>query len=109
MQQINCVFDNLSSLYAAYMPFVKGGGLFIRTQHLYELGTELRLVVNLMSEDELYCIDAKVVWITPMEAQVSRFPGVGAQFINDHGCDLRSKIEIYLAEMLKSQQVTDTV
>ncbi|USQ12900.1 PilZ domain-containing protein [Legionella lytica] len=109
MQQINCVFDNLSSLYAAYMPFVKGGGLFIRTQHLYELGSGLSLVVNLMNEDEFYYIDAKVVWITPVEAQASRFPGVGVQFINDHGCDLRSKIEIYLAEMLKSQQVTDTV
>lgn len=109
MQQINCVFDNLSSLYAAYIPLVKDGGLFIRTQHSYELGTELSLVVNLMNEDELYHIDAKVVWITPVEAQASRFPGVGVQFINDRGSDLRSKIEIYLAEMLKSQQATDTV
>jgi type IV pilus assembly protein PilZ len=109
MQQINCVFDNLSSLYAAYMPFVKGGGLFIRTQQHYELGTELSLVVNLMNEDEVYCVDAKVVWITPIEAQASRFPGIGVQFINDHGGDLSSKIEIYLAEMLKSQQVTDTI
>ncbi|MFJ1267791.1 PilZ domain-containing protein [Legionella lytica] len=107
MQQIHCVFDNLSSLYTAYMPFVKGGGLFIGTQDSYELGTELRLVVNLMNEDELYHIDAKVVWITPLEAQASRFPGLGVQFIN--GSDLRTKIEIYLAEMLKSQQATDTV
>lgn len=91
------------------MPFIKGGGLFIRSQHHYELGAELSLVVNLMQEDELYCVDAKVVWITPMEAQASRFPGVGVQFINEHGCDLRSKIEIYLAEMLKSQQATDTI
>ncbi|CAM4495691.1 MAG: hypothetical protein LEGION0403_FIIPPAGN_00546 [Legionella sp.] len=109
MQQINCVFDNRSSLYAAYMPFIKGGGLFIRTQPLYKLGIELSLIINLMNEDELYCVDAKVVWITPIEAQASRFPGIGVQFINDHGSDLRSKIEVYLAEMLKSQQVTDTV
>ncbi|WP_058535290.1 PilZ domain-containing protein [Legionella saoudiensis] len=103
MQQINCIFDNLSSLHSAYMPFVKGGGLFIHTQHLYELGTELSLVVNLMNENKPYCVDVKVVWVTPLEAQSSQLPGVGLQLINEHGCDLRSKIEIYLTEILKSQ------
>jgi len=39
-------------LYAAYMPFVKGGGLFIPTKKEYAQGDEVFMLLNLMDEVE---------------------------------------------------------
>ena len=39
-------------LYAAYMPFIKNGGLFIPTNKQYKLGEEVFLLLNLMEETE---------------------------------------------------------
>ncbi|HAT6977854.1 TPA: pilus assembly protein PilZ [Legionella pneumophila] len=108
-QLINCSFPNEASLYIAYMPFVKGGGLFIRTQHVYPLGQSLELSVKLLDENEPYLVAGKVVWITPKGAQGNKPPGVGIQFTGENSRYLCNKIETYLAGMLKSCQVTDTI
>ena len=36
-----------SSLYAAYMPFIKNGGLFIPTNKAYKLGDEVFMLLTL--------------------------------------------------------------
>ena len=41
-----------SALYAAYMPFVTGGGLFIPTKKNYRLGEEVFMLLTLMEETE---------------------------------------------------------
>ncbi|WP_082650837.1 PilZ domain-containing protein [Legionella steigerwaltii] len=109
IQQINCSFLSESTLYAAYMPFVKGGGLFIRTKTNYLFGSVVKLSIKLMDEDELYVVDGKVIWITPKGAQGNKVPGVGVQFIDENSRNLCNKIETYLAGMLKSSQLTDTI
>jgi type IV pilus assembly protein PilZ len=91
------------------MPFVKGGGLFIRTQHSQQMGALVNLFIKLMAEDEPYEVCARVIWITPKGAQDNKSSGIGVQFISDNGRDLCSKIESYLAEMIKSSQLTDTM
>ena len=67
-------------LYAAYMPFVKNGGLFIPTKKDYELGDEVFMLLNLMDEAEKIPVAGKVVWITPKGAQGNRAAGIGVQF-----------------------------
>ena len=52
-------------LYAAYMPFIKNGGLFIPTNKSYKLGDEVFMLLNLMDEQEKIPVAGKVVWITP--------------------------------------------
>ena len=37
-------------LYAAYMPYVKGGGIFIPTARAYKLGDEIFMLITLMDE-----------------------------------------------------------
>lgn len=106
---INCSFTSEASLYLAYMPFVKGGGLFIRTIHVYPLGDEIKLSVKLVNEHEPYLVDGRVVWITPKGAQANKPPGIGVQFVGDKSRYLCNKIETYLAGMLKSSQITDTI
>lgn len=106
---INCSFTSESSLYLAYMPFVKDGGLFVRTNHTYPLGELVDLSVKLFSEPEPYLLGGKIVWITPKGAQGNKPPGIGIQFLGDNCRHLCNKIETYLAGMLKSTQMTDTI
>lgn len=106
---INCSFSSEASLYLAYMPFVKGGGLFIRTTNLFPLGEQVKLSVILLNEHEPYVVDGKVVWITPKGAQSNKPTGIGIQFSGENSRYLSNKIDTYLAGMLKSTQLTDTI
>ncbi|WP_454784424.1 PilZ domain-containing protein [Legionella sp. WA2024007413] len=109
IQQINCSFPNESTLYKAYMPFLKGGGLFIRTDTNYLFGSIVKLSIKLMDEDELHVVEGKVIWITPKGAQGNKVPGIGVQFIGENSRYVCNRIETYLAGMLKSSQLTDTM
>jgi type IV pilus assembly protein PilZ len=96
------------ALYAAYMPYLKGGGIFIPTTKTYGLGDEVFMLLNLMDEPEKIPVAGKVVWITPKGAQGNRAAGVGVQF-NDGDNAARNKIETYLAGALKSDRPTHTM
>lgn len=95
-------------LYAAYMPFIRNGGLFIPTQKPYRLGDEVFLLLNLMDEPEKIPVAGKVVWVTPKGAQGSRAAGVGVQF-NSAEEAARTKIEAYLAGAIGSDRPTHTM
>ncbi len=95
-------------LYAAYMPFVKNGGLFIPTGKSYSLGDEVFMLLSLMDEAEKIPVAGKVVWVTPKGAQGSRAAGVGVQF-SDQDDTAAKKIETYLAGSLESERPTHTM
>jgi len=95
-------------LYAAFMPFIKNGGLFIPTNKKYKLGAEVFILLSLMDEPEKLPIAGKVVWITPKGAQGSRAAGIGIQFNNEDDMVLK-KIETYLAGALDSDRPTYTL
>ena len=95
-------------LYAAYMPFVKNGGLFIPTNKHYSLGEEVFLLLNLMDEVEKIPVAGKIIWVTPRGAQGNRAAGIGVQF-NDQDDLARKKIEEYLAGALESERPTHTM
>ena len=96
-------------LFNIYMPFIKGGALFVHTDKTYKLGDEVFLLVKLIDETEKYPIAGKVVWITPSCAQGGRAPGVGVQFVGTEGEEVRAKIETYLAGMQHSDRHTETM
>jgi type IV pilus assembly protein PilZ len=95
-------------LYAAYMPFVQNGGLFIPTNKSYSLGDEVFMLLNLMEEPEKIPVAGKVVWVTPKGAQGNRAAGVGVQF-SDQDDTAAKKIETYLAGSLDSDRPTHTM
>ena len=105
---LSLTIKDKSVLYAAYMPFIKNGGLFIPTNKSYKLGDEVFMLLNLMDEPEKIPVACKVVWITPKGAQGNRAAGVGVQF-NDGDNTARNKIETYLAGALKSDRPTHTM
>ena len=105
---LSLTIKDKSVLYAAYMPFIKGGGLFIPTSKAYRLGDEVFMLLNLMDEPEKIPVAGKVVWITPRGAQGNRAAGVGVQF-NESDNIARNKIETCLAGALRSDRVTHTL
>jgi type IV pilus assembly protein PilZ len=98
-----------SALYAAYMPFVVNGGLFIPTNRDYEMGQEVFLLLNLMEETERLPIVGKVIWKTPPRSGGYRSSGIGVQFSDQDGGIARNKIETYLAGALTSDRSTHTM
>jgi len=95
-------------LYAAYMPFIENGGLFIPTNKSYQLGDEVFMLLNLMDEPEKIPVAGKVVWLTPKGAQSNRAAGIGVQFSDQDKLAL-NKIENYLAGSLESERPTHTM
>lgn len=98
-----------SALYAAYMPFVKNGGLFIPTNKTYKLGDEVFMLLTLMDSKEKIPVAGRVVWITPRGAQGNKTAGIGVQFSELDKGATRHKIENQLAGALKSDRPTHTM
>lgn len=99
-----------SALYAAYMPYVKGGGLFIPTNRTYQMGDQVFMLLSLMNDPGKLSLSGKVVWITPPGAQGNRQQGIGVQFEDsDSGRAARNKIESLLGNALKSNRPTHTL
>lgn len=105
---LSLTIKDKSVLYAAYMPFIKDGGLFIPTNKQYQLGDEVFMLLKLMDEPEKIPVAGKVVWITPRGAQGNKVAGVGVQFNGDDNI-ARDKIETFLAGALKSDRITHTM
>ena len=49
---LSLTIKDKGALYAAYMPFVKNGGLFIPTNKKYSLGDEVFMLLTLMDDAE---------------------------------------------------------
>jgi len=98
-----------SALYAAYMPYLKNGGLFIPTTKRYHLGEEVFMLLSLIDSTEKLPIAGQVVWITPPGAQGRRHAGVGIHFHEKDAGPARSKIETLLGGKLKSSKSTHTL
>ena len=47
---LSLAIKDKGALYNAYMPFVKGGGLFVPTAKRYNLGDEVFILLSLMDE-----------------------------------------------------------
>jgi len=106
---LSLTIKDKSALYAAYMPFVKNGGLFIPTPKVYKVGDEVFMLLTLMEEAEKIPIAGKIVWITPIGAQGNRASGIGVQFSDQDKGTARNKIETYLAGALKADRPTHTM
>ena len=89
-----------SHLHASWMPFVRGGGIFVPTIKRFALGDEVFLLLTLPESSERLPVPGKVIWVTPPGAQGNRTAGVGVQFTEGGDADaVRSKIEALLAGM----------
>ena len=99
-----------SVLHSAYMPYVKGGAIFIPTSKSYGLGDEIFMLIVLPGDTARLPVAGKVCWVTPTGAQGSRPAGIGVQFADTaEGEAVRGKIETTLAGTLNSDKPTQTM
>jgi len=106
---LRIVIKDKSSLYKAYMPFVRNGGIFLPVQREFTLGEEVFVLLNVAETGENLPVSGRVVWITPRGAQANRSTGVGIQFSDMDKGETRNKIEKLLAGALGSDKATHTM
>ena len=99
--------ENKSALRRAYMPFIRNGGIFVRTDRLYELGDDVTVTIRLFDASGPVGIKGRVVWVTPTRAQGKRAAGVGVQFGADES--YRAHIEGLLGGISGGDAPTHTL
>ncbi len=99
-----------AALAAAYIPFLKNGGIFIPTVHPYKLRDEVFILLSLMDAPEKILANGEVTWITPKGCHGGRLQGVGVHFDeSDNSKMLRRKIEEHLGGAAKTARLTHTM
>lgn len=99
-----------AALYAAYMPYLKHGGIFVPTVKPYKLGDSVYLLLSILDEPTKFPIAGKVAWITPSGAHQNKSQGIGVHFSDDEGgMNARKRIEEVLSGTLKSSRITHTL
>jgi len=99
-----------AALYAAWMPLVRGGGLFVPSVREHHLGEEVLVLLTLLDDATRIPIHGHVAWINPPHATNNRPQGVGVQLPDNETCrDLRKRVEQLLAGALQSSRPTHTL
>ena len=99
-----------AALFAAYMPFLKNGGIFVPTNKNYRIGEEIYLILTLLDDPAKYPIAGKVAWITPAGAGNNKSQGIGVHFPDDEsGKRIRLRVEDALGGALRSIRATHTI
>ena len=99
-----------AALYAAYMPFLANGGIFVPTSKPYKIGDEIYLILTLMDDPTKYPIAGKIAWITPAGANNSKAQGIGVHFSSDEsGVRVKERIEELLGAAVGSSRATHTL
>jgi len=107
---IQLVFREKGALYAAYIPLLTDGGLFVPTTREYRLGEDIYLLLSLPDDPQRYPVAGKVAWLTPPNASGGRTQGVGVRFpADDKTRALKIKIEELLGTSISSSKPTQTI
>lgn len=106
---LSLIFKEKAALHAAYMPYLRGGGLFIPTDKAHGMGEPLQLLLSLIDDPVKLKVVGHVAWISPAN-QGEKPQGVGVQFTEDEaGRTARARIEQLLGAALGSSRHTHTM
>ncbi len=86
-------------LHSHYMPFIKGGGIFVPTNKEYNLGDSTGVVLRFLDRGKKFVLTGNVVWISPEEGTSSGMKGVGIQFGGESKAAIKRAIESYLGDL----------
>jgi len=109
IKELTCNIKTKEDLYAAYMPFISNGGLFIKSTENFPLRQEIKLNLTILDDPEVFVLSTEIVWLTPIGAQGGKSPGFGVRLNGDEGIRLQNKIETHLAGTLNQESETDTM
>ncbi len=88
--------SDVAALHSSYMPFVRGGAIFVPTKKdTYKFGDEIIVSMHLKSTDKKLAIPGKVMWIAPASCERGT-QGLGIQFIGT----TKAKVKLIVETML---------
>lgn len=101
---------NKASLYAAYIPWLRNGGIFLPIAKPVLLGEPVLLILTLMDDPAKVPVAGHVAWITPVNAHGNRPQGLGVQFADNQVMKtLKKRIEGVLGGAMQSSKPTHTI
>jgi type IV pilus assembly protein PilZ len=107
---LSLTIKSKSALFAAFMPLLHNGGLFIPTSKRYNIGDEVLVMLVLMDNPNKFTFSGTVAWVTPAGAQNSKVQGIGVHFKADGpGTLVKKKIEGILGNLVNSSRPTHTL
>lgn len=93
-------------LLAAYMPYVKNGGIFVKSAQ-HPMGSSLAVIIEIPAEDRKYAVLGKVVWVSQKDARHEG--GVGIQFPeSNEALALKNKIDLLLGGLDRTKEKSMT-
>ena len=99
-----------AALYAAWMPLLRGGGIFLPSSRSPMLGEEVLILLSLLDDPNKIPLQGNVAWINPAHSAGNRPQGIGVQLHDSEvGRELRKKVEGLLAGALQSSRPTHTI
>ena len=98
------------ALYEAWIPILKGGGLFVQTSKSYALGEEVVVLLTLWDSPAKFPLQGRVAWMNFAGCSGGRPEGIGIQLADsDASREIKRKIEGALAGAASSSRLTHTV
>src|SRR5258706_16329139 len=88
------VIRSKAALYAAWIPLLKGGGIFLPSNKSHALGEEILILLSLLEDPNKIPLHGTVAWINPAHSTGNRPQGIGVQLLDrEVGRELRKKVE----------------
>ena len=104
------VIRSKAALYAAWMPLLKGGGIFLPSNRSHALGDEVLILLTLLDDPNKIPLQGSIAWINPAHGTGNRPQGIGVQLQeSEAGRDLKKRVEGLLAGALQSSRPTHTI
>jgi type IV pilus assembly protein PilZ len=104
------VIRSKSALYAAWIPLLKHGGIFLPSNRSHSLGEEVLILLTLLDDPNKIPLQGSVAWINPAHSAGNRPQGIGVQLHDGEVArELRKKVEGLLAGALQSSRPTHTI
>jgi len=99
-----------SALYAAWIPLLRNGGIFVPSARPHALGEEILILLSLLDDPNKIPLQGNVAWINPAHSAGNRPQGIGVQLHDSEiGRELRKKVDGLLAGALQSSRPTHTL
>lgn len=104
------VIRSKAALYAAWIPLLRGGGIFVPSTRDHSLGDDVLVLLSLLDDGVKIPIQGQIAWLNPPHAASNRPQGFGVQLQDNETCrELRKRIEGLLAGALQSSRPTHTL
>jgi len=104
------VVRSKAALYAAWIPLLKGGGIFLPSNRSHSLGEEVLILLTLLDDPNKIPLQGTVAWINPAHTTGNLPQGIGVQLSDSEAArELKKKVEGLLAGALQSSRPTHTI